>query len=76
MSIKVVELHHHGIRIGTTPNEVEQARNFYTDVLGLATDSGRPNVPGIPGILDVCGAGGTDLTNSFDGGGGDVAHGS
>ena len=57
MSIKVVELHHHGIRIGTTPNEVERARNFYTDVLGLATDSGRPNVPGIPGFWMYVGQG-------------------
>ena len=39
MPIKVVELHHHGIRIGTTADEVEQARSFYSDVLGL---SNRP----------------------------------
>ena len=41
MPIKVLELHHHGIRIGTTDDEVEQARNFYTDVLGIPADSGR-----------------------------------
>jgi len=54
MPIKVLELHHHGIRIGKTEEEVEQARAFYTDVLGLQADSGRPNIPGIPGFwLDV-----------------------
>jgi catechol 2,3-dioxygenase-like lactoylglutathione lyase family enzyme len=50
MPIKVLELHHHGIRIGTTPEAVEQARQFYTEVLGLEVDPGRPNIPGIPGF--------------------------
>lgn len=50
MPIKVVELHHHGIRIGTKPGEVEQARQFYTDVLGLETDHHRPDIPGVPGF--------------------------
>ncbi len=50
MPIKVVELHHHGIRIGTAPEEVEKARQFYTDVLGLQIDPGRPNIPSIPGF--------------------------
>jgi len=50
MPIKVLELHHHGIRIGKTSEEVEQARQFYTDVLGLQTDAGRPTIPGIPGF--------------------------
>ena len=50
MPIKVLELHHHGIRIGKTDEEVAQARQFYTDVLGLQADSGRPNIPGIPGF--------------------------
>ena len=50
MPIKVLELHHHGIRIGKTAEEVEQARQFYTEVLGLPTDTGRPNIPGIPGF--------------------------
>ena len=57
MSIKVVELHHHGIRIGTTPDEVESARQFYTDVLGLHTDSHRPNIPSIPGFWMYVGQG-------------------
>jgi len=50
MPIKVVELHHHGIRIGTAPEAVEKARQFYTDVLGLQIDPGRPNIPSIPGF--------------------------
>src|SRR5262249_61144738 len=50
MPIKVLELHHHGIRIGTSTEAVEQARQFYTDVLGLESDAGRPNIRGIPGF--------------------------
>jgi catechol 2,3-dioxygenase-like lactoylglutathione lyase family enzyme len=57
MPIKVVELHHHGIRIGTTAEEVEQARQFYTEVLGLQTDPGRPNIPSIPGFWMYVGQG-------------------
>lgn len=57
MSIKVVELHHHGIRIGTEPEEVEQARRFYSDVLGLNTDPARPNIPTIPGFWMYVGEG-------------------
>jgi catechol 2,3-dioxygenase-like lactoylglutathione lyase family enzyme len=57
MPIKVVELHHHGIRIGTSPEEVEKARTFYTDVLGLHTDSHRPNIPSIPGFWMYVGQG-------------------
>ena len=50
MPIKVLELHHHGIRIGTSTAAVEQARQFYTDVLGLQADAGRPDIRGIPGF--------------------------
>jgi catechol 2,3-dioxygenase-like lactoylglutathione lyase family enzyme len=50
MPIKVIELHHHGIRIGTTPDEVERGRRFYTEVLGLEADPQRPNLPGVPGF--------------------------
>jgi catechol 2,3-dioxygenase-like lactoylglutathione lyase family enzyme len=57
MPIKVVELHHHGIRIGTAPEEVESARQFYTDVLGLQVDPGRPNIPSIPGFWMYVGQG-------------------
>jgi len=50
MPINVLELHHHGIRIGKTPEEVEKARQFYSEVLGLQPDAGRPTIPGIPGF--------------------------
>lgn len=57
MPIKVVELHHHGIRIGTTPEDVEKARQFYTEVLGLQIDPGRPHIPSIPGFWLYVGQG-------------------
>ena len=58
MAVKVVELHHHGVRIGTGPTDLERARTFYTEVLGLGVDPGRPDIPGIPGLwLDVGGSG-------------------
>ena len=57
MAIKVLELHHHGIRIGKEDGEVEKARAFYSDVLGLETDAGRPTIPGIPGFWMYIGEG-------------------
>jgi catechol 2,3-dioxygenase-like lactoylglutathione lyase family enzyme len=57
MAIKVLELHHHGIRIGKEDGEVEKARSFYSDVLGLETDAGRPTIPGIPGFWMYVGEG-------------------
>ena len=57
MAIKVLELHHHGIRIGKEEEEVEKARTFYNDVLGLETDAGRPTIPGIPGFWMYVGEG-------------------
>ena len=50
MPIKVLELHHHGIRIGPSDEAVQQAQHFYGGVLGLETDQGRPTIPGIPGF--------------------------
>ncbi len=47
MAIKVVELHHTGVRIDAAKqNAVE---GFYSSVLGLGRDEGRPTIPGIPG---------------------------
>jgi catechol 2,3-dioxygenase-like lactoylglutathione lyase family enzyme len=57
MAIKVLELHHHGIRIGKEDGEVEKARAFYSGVLGLETDAGRPTIPGIPGFWMYVGEG-------------------
>jgi catechol 2,3-dioxygenase-like lactoylglutathione lyase family enzyme len=57
MAIKVVELHHHGIRIGKTAAELEHARLFYTNVLGLQADEERPDIPGVPGFWMFVGNG-------------------
>jgi catechol 2,3-dioxygenase-like lactoylglutathione lyase family enzyme len=58
MPIKVLELHHHGIRIGKSDEDVAKARDFYTGVLGLQADRGRPDIPGIPGFWMDVGSGG------------------
>jgi len=56
MAVKVLELHHHGIRVGASPEEVAKARTFYGDVLGLQRDAGRPHIPTIDGYwMDVGG---------------------
>jgi catechol 2,3-dioxygenase-like lactoylglutathione lyase family enzyme len=56
MAVKVLELHHHGIRIGPSEPEVKQALAFYHDVLGLDPDPGRPRIPTIDGYwMDVGG---------------------
>ncbi len=54
MPIRVLELHHHGIRMAPTVDAMAKARRFYVDVLGIPVDSGRPDIPGVPGFwLDV-----------------------
>jgi len=53
MAVKVLELHHHGIRV--KPDETEKSLGFYKDVLGLTVDTGRPEIPGIPGYWVDCG---------------------
>jgi catechol 2,3-dioxygenase-like lactoylglutathione lyase family enzyme len=56
MAVKVLELHHHGIRVGPSSEEVAKARKFYGEVLGLDHDPGRPNIPTIDGYwMDVGG---------------------
>ena len=56
MAVKVLELHHHGIRVGPSTDDVAKARRFYGDVLGLDHDPGRPNIPTIDGYwMDVGG---------------------
>jgi len=56
MAIEVLELHHHGIRIGPRPEAVKKAHDFYHDVLGLNPDPGRPLIPTIDGYwMDVGG---------------------
>jgi catechol 2,3-dioxygenase-like lactoylglutathione lyase family enzyme len=56
MAVKVLELHHHGIRVGPSQDDVAKARRFYGDVLGLDHDPGRPHIPTIDGFwMDVGG---------------------
>jgi catechol 2,3-dioxygenase-like lactoylglutathione lyase family enzyme len=56
MAVKVLELHHHGIRVGPSQDDVAKARDFYGDVLGLDHDPGRPHIPTIDGYwMDVGG---------------------
>lgn len=49
MPIRILELHHHAVRIGVTPAELDAARRFYTDLLGLSLDEGRSQATGSPG---------------------------
>jgi class 3 adenylate cyclase len=49
MPIKVLELHHHAIRVAATQSAADRAREFYEKVLGLAVDPGRPAISGVPG---------------------------
>src|SRR5216117_2968435 len=56
MAVKVLELHHHGIRIGPSEPDIKKALSFYHDVLGLDPDPGRPHIPTIDGYwMDVGG---------------------
>ena len=50
MPIKVVELHHHGVRIDPSDEAQGRAREFYSGLLGLEVDEGRPDIPGLPGL--------------------------
>jgi class 3 adenylate cyclase len=54
MAIRVLELHHHAVRVGPTSAEADVVRDFYVDVLGLGVDAGRRVGRGAPGYwLDV-----------------------
>ena len=57
MPVEVLELHHHGIRIGPSDDAQKSARELCSGVLGLEADPGRPNVPGIPGFRMYVGGG-------------------
>jgi hypothetical protein len=56
MAIKVLELHHQGVRVGGSQEEADQAASFYRDVLGLGADPGRPNIPASRAIGSTSGA--------------------
>jgi catechol 2,3-dioxygenase-like lactoylglutathione lyase family enzyme len=49
MAIKVLELHHHAVRVGETEADAGRAVAFYREVLGLEPDRGRPYIQDIPG---------------------------
>ena len=56
MAIKVLGIHHHAVRIDQGNHSLDTFRAFYSEVLGLEADPGRPNVPSIPGLwIDVAG---------------------
>lgn len=56
MAIKILELHHHAVRTGGSQEQADRTMAFYSDVLGLGADPGRPRIPGIPGYwVDVGG---------------------
>src|SRR5215469_15093327 len=49
MALKILELHHHAV---VMPGALlEQMGEFYKDVMGLAVDEGRWNIPGVPGFF-------------------------
>ncbi len=50
MAIKVLEIHHQGVRVEVDDKTLGEVEKFYTDVLGLERDKGRPEIPGIPGM--------------------------
>ena len=58
MGIRVLEIHHHAVRIDSQPPKLEAAQKFYRDVLGLEADPGRPKIPGVPGFWINVGEGG------------------
>jgi class 3 adenylate cyclase len=49
MTLKIVELHHHAVRVAPTPSAAAEARRFYTEVLGLGADDGPSALAGAPG---------------------------
>jgi catechol 2,3-dioxygenase-like lactoylglutathione lyase family enzyme len=50
MPIRVVEIHHHGIRTGDDEADLKANLDFYQGLLGLTPDDKRPAFPGIPGF--------------------------
>ena len=47
MSINIVEIHHPAIRMDAGETET---LDFYSGLLGLKADPGRPTIPGVPGF--------------------------
>ena len=57
MPIEALEQRRHGIRIDPSDDAKDSAREFCSGALGLEADSGRPNIPGIPGFRMYAGDG-------------------
>lgn len=54
MPLEILELHHYAVRVGANRKEAEDAAAFYHEVLGLKSDSRRPDLPTVPGAwIDV-----------------------
>ncbi|MEX0744889.1 MAG: adenylate/guanylate cyclase domain-containing protein [Phycisphaeraceae bacterium] len=77
MTLKIVELHHHAVRVAPTQSAAAEARRFYTEVLGLGADEGPSVLRGVSGQqmnagpaaqIHVIGAAGTvvDLDGGID----------
>ena len=47
MAIRILELHHHGVRV--PPAKVDEVNRFYMEVLGLRPDAERPEISAVPG---------------------------
>lgn len=43
MAIRVLEMHHHAVAAGNSPEQLAAARSFYGDLLGLENDTARPD---------------------------------
>lgn len=49
MALEILEIHHHAVRIASGDASMKDNLAFYSGVLGLGVDQGRPNIPGLPG---------------------------
>ncbi len=49
MPIRIVEIHHHAVRIKGDDVDLKANLNFYQGLLGLNPDERRPNIPGVLG---------------------------
>lgn len=54
--MRVLELHHHAVRVGEDPAQVEVCRDFYVEALGLTIDPGRQSQSTTPGYWLSVGA--------------------
>jgi catechol 2,3-dioxygenase-like lactoylglutathione lyase family enzyme len=50
MSVEVLEIHHCAVRVGVDPGDLAEAQLFYSNILGMDYDRGRPNIPTVPGF--------------------------